>query len=231
MIKNTQIKAMTEEEAKKRALNILEAKEYQIVDIKILENPKSFLGLFNKNGLFEIIIDTEKQEKAVPKILMETKKTKKITEESKKNSFSEEEIISNIKILLENIGLNLRLEYKKISEKHYHIQLFGEDNGIIIGKKGKTLNSFEYLINSIYKDYKIEIDVEGFKEKRNKTLRELGRKMAEKCIKNRKIIRLNPMPPKERKIIHEILNKYSELETYSEGRDPKRYIVIKYKKK
>lgn len=231
MIKNTQIKAMTEEEAKKRALNILEAKEYQIVDIKILENPKSFLGLFNKNGLFEIIIDTEKQEKAVPKILMETKKTKKITEESKKNSFSEEEIISNIKTLLENIGLNLRLEYKKISEKHYHIQLFGEDNGIIIGKKGKTLNSFEYLINSIYKDYKIENDVEGFKEKRNKTLRELGRKMAEKCIKNRKIIRLNPMPPKERKIIHEILNKYSELETYSEGRDPKRYIVIKYKKK
>lgn len=231
MIKNTQIKAMTEEEAKKRVLNILEAKEYQIVDIKILENPKSFLGLFNKNGLFEIIIDTEKQEKAVPKILMETKKTKKITEESKKNSFSEEEIISNIKTLLENIGLNLRLEYKKISEKHYHIQLFGEDNGIIIGKKGKTLNSFEYLINSIYKDYKIEIDVEGFKEKRNKTLRELGRKMAEKCIKNRKIIRLNPMPPKERKIIHEILNKYSELETYSEGRDPKRYIVIKYKKK
>ncbi|AVQ20420.1 Jag protein [Fusobacterium necrophorum subsp. funduliforme] len=231
MIKNTQIKAMTEEEAKKRALNILEAKEYQIVDIKILENPKSFLGLFNKNGLFEIIIDTEKQEKVVPKILMETKKTKKITEESKKNSFSEEEIISNIKTLLENIGLNLRLEYKKISEKHYHIQLFGEDNGIIIGKKGKTLNSFEYLINSIYKDYKIEIDVEGFKEKRNKTLRELGRKMAEKCIKNRKIIRLNPMPPKERKIIHEILNKYSELETYSEGRDPKRYIVIKYKKK
>lgn len=231
MIKNTQIKAMTEEEAKKRALNILEAKEYQIVDIKILENPKSFLGLFNKNGLFEIIIDTEKQEKAVPKILMETKKTKKITEESKKNSFSEEEIISNIKTLLENIGLNLRLEYKKISEKHYHIQLFGEDNGIIIGKKGKTLNSFEYLINSIYKDYKIEIDVEEFKEKRNKTLRELGRKMAEKCIKNRKIIRLNPMPPKERKIIHEILNKYSELETYSEGRDPKRYIVIKYKKK
>ncbi|KID48053.1 single-stranded DNA-binding protein [Fusobacterium necrophorum subsp. funduliforme B35] len=230
MIKNTQIKAMTEEEAKKRALNILEAKEYQIVDIKILENPKSFLGLFNKNGLFEIIIDTEKQEKAVPKILMETKKQKNHRREQK-NSFSEEEIISNIKTLLENIGLNLRLEYKKISEKHYHIQLFGEDNGIIIGKKGKTLNSFEYLINSIYKDYKIEIDVEGFKEKRNKTLRELGRKMAEKCIKNRKIIRLNPMPPKERKIIHEILNKYSELETYSEGRDPKRYIVIKYKKK
>jgi len=241
MIKNTQIKAMTEEEAKKRALHILDAEEYQITDIKVLENPKSFLGLFNKNGLFEIVVDTDKKEIIVPKIQEETKKIKKVLEEKKEkikieknvkdDIISEEEIVSKIKVLLENIGLNLRVEYKKLSEKHYQFQLFGEDNGIIIGKKGKTLNSFEYLVNSLYKDYKIEIDVEGFKEKRNKTLRDLGKKMAEKCIKSHKTIRLNPMPPKERKIIHEILNKYSELETYSEGRDPKRYIVIKYKKK
>lgn len=241
MIKNTQIKAMTEEEAKKRALHILDAEEYQIKDIKVLENPKSFLGLFNKNGLFEIVVDTDKKEIIVPKIQEETKKIKKVLEEKKEkikieknvkdDIISEEEIVSKIKVLLENIGLNLRVEYKKLSEKHYQFQLFGEDNGIIIGKKGKNLNSFEYLVNSLYKDYKIEIDVEGFKEKRNKTLRDLGKKMAEKCIKSHKTIRLNPMPPKERKIIHEILNKYSELETYSEGRDPKRYIVIKYKKK
>ncbi len=249
MIKNTQIKAMTEEEAKKRALNILEAKEYQIIGIKTLESPKSFLGLFNKNGLFEISVDTEKLEKEIIKTTPVIEKKKKQTSEIKEkrkmedvsfkenkkemteNIISEREIVSKISTLLENIGLNLRVEYKKISEKHYQFQLFGEDNGIIIGKKGKTLNSFEYLVNSIYKEYKIEIDVEGFKEKRNQTLRELGKKMAEKCIKNRKTIRLNPMPPKERKIIHEILNRYSELETYSEGRDPKRYIVIKYKKK
>ena len=58
----------------------------------------------------------------------------------------------------------------------------------------------------------------------------LGKKMAEKALKSNKAVRLNPMPPRERKIIHEVVNKYQELDTYSEGRDPKRYIVIKRKK-
>lgn len=247
MIKNTQIKAMNEEEAKKRALNILEAMEYQILEIKVLEKPKSFLGLFSKSGLFEIIVDTEKKEKKPekemgkerkkevikesPKEKVEKKKEEKIVEKVPKVEKTEEEIIQKIKTLVQNIGLQLEVEASKVNEKHYQIQLIGEDNGIIIGKKGKTLNSFEYLVNSMYKDYKIEIDVEGFKEKRNHTLKDLAKKMAEKCIKTKRTIRLNAMPPKERKIIHEILNTYPELETYSEGRDPKRYIVIKYKKR
>lgn len=246
MIKNTQIKAMNEEEAKKRALNILDAMEYQIIEVKLLEKPKSFLGLFSKSGLFEIFIDTEK-------ILEKSKKNhKKIEEknptETKKENFREiklnssaftkkydnlenNEVIEKIKDLVKKLGLQLEVQHEKINDKHYQVHLLGEDNGIIIGKKGKTLNSFEYLVNSMYKEYKIEIDVEGFKEKRNHTLRDLGKKMAEKCIKTKKTIRLNTMPPKERKIIHEILNIYPELETYSEGRDPKRYIVIKYKKR
>ena len=134
------------------------------------------------------------------------------------------------KELLEYIGLNLRVDVNKIHERTYLVNLYGEDNGIIIGKKGKTLNSFEYLLNSLLKDYRIEVDVEGFKEKRNETLRELGKKMAEKALKSNKAVRLNPMPPRERKVIHEIVNKYPELDTFSEGRDPKRYIVIKRKK-
>ena len=132
--------------------------------------------------------------------------------------------------LLENIGLVLKVEVDRLSDRNYLVNLYGEDNGIIIGKKGKTLNSFEYLLNSIMKDYRIEVDVEGFKAKRTETLRELGKKMAEKALKSGKPVRLNPMPPRERKIIHEVVNKYQELDTYSEGRDPKRYIVIKRKK-
>ena len=141
-----------------------------------------------------------------------------------------EKIETKAKELLEYIGLDLQVDVKKINEKNYVVELFGEDNGIIIGKKGKTLNSFEYLLNSLMKDYRIEVDVEGFKEKRTVTLRELGKKMAEKALKSGKTVRLNPMPPRERKIIHEVINRYPELDTFSEGRDPKRYIVIKKKK-
>ena len=113
--------------------------------------------------------------------------------------------------------------------KNYIINLSGEDKGIIIGKKGKTLNSFEYLLNSLIKDARVDIDVEGFKEKRTDTLVELANKMAMKAIKTKRVVRLNPMPPRERKIIHEIINQYPELDTFSEGRDSKRYIVIKRK--
>lgn len=100
----------------------------------------------------------------------------------------------------------------------------------VFNKKGKTLNSFEFLLNTLVKGCKVEVDVEGFKEKRANTLRDLARKMAEKAIQTEKAVKLNPMPPRERKIIHEIINKYEELDTYSEGKDPKRYIVIRKKK-
>lgn len=125
--------------------------------------------------------------------------------------------------------LDIKFKLKRIKERVYVVEFFGKDNALIIGQKGKTLNSFEYILNSMIKNCRIEIDVERFKEKRNETLRILAKRMAEKVSKYGKTVRLNAMPPRERKIIHEVVNKYPDLDTYSEGRDPKRYIVIKKK--
>ena len=77
----------------------------------------------------------------------------------------------------------LKVEVDRLRDRNYLVNLYGEDNGIIIGKKGKTLNSFEYLLNSIMKDYRIEVDVEGFKAKRTETLRELGKKNGRESFK------------------------------------------------
>ena len=139
-------------------------------------------------------------------------------------------VTSKAKELLEYMGLNLEIEVSKIGDHYILINLYGEDNGIIIGKKGKTLNSFEYLLNNLIKHIKVEVDVEGFKEKRAHTLRELAKKMSNKALATNKVIKLNPMPPRERKIIHEVVNTFEGLDTYSEGKDPKRYIVIKKRK-
>lgn len=248
-----EIKAMSQEQAITRALKIMEATPEQIVKVIEKQKSRSFFGLFNREGIYEIEIDknnratsTEKKEVKVEKVEkvkkveeVEKKKeivketiteTKEIKKEKKENKDVSEDIKKKAEELLENIGLVLKVEVDRLSDKNYLVNLYGEDNGIIIGKKGKTLNSFEYLLNSLMKDYRIEVDVEGFKAKRTETLRELGKKMAEKALKSGKPVRLNPMPPRERKIIHEVVNKYSELDTYSEGRDPKRYIVIKRKK-
>lgn len=248
-----EIKAMSQEQAITRALKIMEATPEQVVKVIEKQKSRSFFGLFNREGIYEIEIDknnratsTEKKEVKVEKVEkvkkveeVEKKKeivketiteTKEIKKEKNENKDVSEDIKKKAEELLENIGLVLKVEVDRLSDKNYLVNLYGEDNGIIIGKKGKTLNSFEYLLNSLMKDYRIEVDVEGFKAKRTETLRELGKKMAEKALKSGKPVRLNPMPPRERKIIHEVVNKYSELDTYSEGRDPKRYIVIKRKK-
>ena len=261
-----EVKAMSIEEAKKRAMRVLGIEENQILNIKEKVKSKSFFGFFSKEGTYEVEYTEEKvQEKEEVK---ETKnehiKTKYIArdlrkeraeklaaekalksekDEIKKPEKTEvkketipvdnekvEEILSKSKELIENMGLNLNVEFLRMEGKSYVINLSGEDKGIIIGKKGKTLNSFEYLLNSLIKDARIDIDVEGFKEKRTDTLVELANKMAMKAIRTKKVVRLNPMPPRERKIIHEIINQYPELDTFSEGRDPKRYIVIKRKK-
>lgn len=126
--------------------------------------------------------------------------------------------------------LDIKYKIRRVKERLYVVEFFGKDNALIIGQKGKTLNSFEYLLNSMIKNCKIEIDVEKFKEKRNDTLRVLAKRMAEKVSKTGKTVRLNAMPPRERKVIHEVVNKYPDLDTFSEGRDPKRYIVIKKKR-
>lgn len=251
------IKAMNKEQAITRALKILEASPEQVVRVKEKQKSLSFLGLFNREGIYEIEIDKELKKETIKTEIKKDIKTE-IKEHKKKESREHKEKIeikekqyketvttrekleeavdasdlveAKAKELLEYIGLNLRVDVNKVHDRTYLVNLYGEDNGIIIGKKGKTLNSFEYLLNSLLKEYRIEVDVEGFKEKRNQTLRELGKKMAEKALKTNKAVRLNPMPPRERKVIHEVVNKYPELDTFSEGRDPKRYIVIKRKK-
>ncbi|MEG0068904.1 RNA-binding cell elongation regulator Jag/EloR [Cetobacterium sp.] len=226
-----EIKASSREVAKNRAIKILEVAPDQIVQIIELEKPKSFFGFFAKDGLYKIEVsrDVKKEEVEIPNEKEETIQATTTPKEEKKET-REKEIISLAQELLLKMGLDLQVEILRLDGKNCVINLFGEDNGIIIGKKGKTLNSYEYLLNTLIKDVRIDVDVEGFKEKRNVTLRDLARKMAEKAMKTTKPIRLNPMPPRERKIIHEVVNKYSELDTYSEGKDPKRYIVIRKKK-
>lgn len=253
-----EIKAMSKDAAIQRALKILEATSEQVVSVIEKEKSKSFLGLFNKEGLYAITVDKDKKEEekkekpvAKPEINEVKKSEEKVIKKEQKietvKSEKKEErkdkpavkvdkapkndiILSKTRTLLNFMNLNLDAEITSVEGKYYVVNLFGDDNGIIIGKKGKTLNSFEYLLNSMIKDCRMEIDVEGFKDKRNETLRELAKKMAEKALSTNKTIRLNPMPPRERKIIHEIINQYSELDTFSEGKDPKRYIVIKRKK-
>ena len=244
--KTIEIKAIDKEKALKRALNILgvELTENKAVEIVEKVKPhKKFFGLLGTDpGLYEVSIKTKEKEIEVKEKKTFTskyekqekfEKTEKADVSPKNNSENielEKEITEKVSFFVEKMKLDIKFKLKRIKERVYVVEFFGKDNALVIGQKGKTLNSFEYLLNSMIKNCRIEIDVERFKEKRNETLRILAKRMAEKVSKYGKTVRLNAMPPRERKIIHEVVNKYPDLDTYSEGRDPKRYIVIKKKR-
>ena len=108
------------------------------------------------------------------------------------------------------------------------------DKGIIIGKRGNTLDAIQYLlsltINKDRDDYiRVALDIEDSRKKREETLVRLAERMADKARKSRRPVKLEPMNPYERRIIHSALQDFEEVTTYSEGSEPYRRVVIQVK--
>ena len=111
----------------------------------------------------------------------------------------------------------------------------GEDMGILIGKRGQTLDSLQYLtslvVNKGKSDYiRVKLDTEDYRRRRKETLENLARGIAYKVKKTRKPVVLEPMNPSERRIIHSALQGNKFVETVSEGEEPYRHVVVKLKR-
>lgn len=109
-----------------------------------------------------------------------------------------------------------------------------QNAGIIIGKRGETLDAMQYLVNLVtnkYSDHYIRVllDTNNYRQKRESSLKQLASKMAYKVRKYHRTMRLEPMNPYERRIIHSALQKEEKIHTYSEGTDPHRRVVIAYR--
>ena len=129
-----------------------------------------------------------------------------------------------------NAKIDVRIvNIKKENNNKYLVILDGKDMRFLIGEKGNTLNSFEYLLSTTrqFKNIKIVVDSNNYKEKREKSLRDLARKKGKAVLATGSAIKLNPMSARERKIIHEEVSFMKGLQTESVGEEPKRYLVIK----
>ncbi|RJG17016.1 RNA-binding cell elongation regulator Jag/EloR [Paenibacillus thiaminolyticus] len=110
----------------------------------------------------------------------------------------------------------------------------GPDLGLIIGRRGQTLDSLQYLTSLVANRYskhhlRIILDAEQFRERRKKTLEALADRLANKAVRNHQDVVLEPMTPQERKIIHAKLQAHPKVKTYSKGEEPNRRIVISVK--
>ncbi|WP_303863651.1 RNA-binding cell elongation regulator Jag/EloR [Alkalibaculum bacchi] len=123
----------------------------------------------------------------------------------------------------------------KLEDNILFIELKGESMGVLIGRRGQTLDSLQYLtslvVNKESEQYiRVNLDTENYRKKREVTLIELAGKLAHKVEKTRRKIELEPMNPYERRIIHSTLQKNKNVHTYSQGEEPFRKVVIDVKK-
>ena len=157
-----------------------------------------------------------------------------VVNKSELEDVEEHEALDFLKDVTEKMGLTLSFDVKAGKDIVY-IEMSGKDSGTIIGKRGQTLDSIQYLtslvINKNSEKYiKVVIDAENYRAKRQKTLEQLANRLAAKVIRNKKYVRLEPMNPYERKIIHTTLQQNPEINTRSEGEEPYRRVVIELKK-
>lgn len=132
------------------------------------------------------------------------------------------------------MGLKVNIDITR-TEKMMNIVLSGENMGIIIGKRGDTLDALEHLtalcVNRGDGEYvKVVLDTENYREKRRQTLVKLANNLARTVVKNRRKLTLEPMSSNERRIIHAALQNNPDVDTYSVGEEPNRKIVIALKK-
>ncbi len=133
-----------------------------------------------------------------------------------------------------DLGVQMEASYHE-KDKELSINMSGDDMGILIGKRGQTLDSLQYLvslvINKENEDYiRVKLDTENYRERRKETLETLAKNIAYKVKRTRRSVSLEPMNPYERRIIHSSLQNDKFVVTRSEGEDPFRHVVISLKK-
>ncbi|MEB3428684.1 RNA-binding cell elongation regulator Jag/EloR [Citroniella saccharovorans] len=167
-----------------------------------------------------------------------------IDEEESVVSVSEEELLEKAKIsqellgdILSNMKIESSIEYNIVKERNiieFNINAFDDrDTSIVIGRRGETLDAINYILNLVsnknFENYtRVVLDIANYRKKREDQLIKLAQNKAFKVKKYKKNIRLEPMNPYERRIVHTALQSFEGVTTVSEGQEPYRKVVIKY---
>ena len=180
--------------------------KYEVVE----EGSSGFLGLGSKDAIIKVIISNDEDPKEVAKEFLDG--------------------VFEAMQLEVNISMDLNEEDKTLS-----IDLAGPEMGVLIGKRGQTLDSLQYLtnlaVNRSSENYtRVKIDTEDYRRRRKETLENLAKNMASKVKRTKKAVTLEAMNPYERRIIHSALQNDNNVTTHSEGEEPYRYVVITLKK-
>ncbi len=196
------------DEAVKAALEELGA-DFEDVIVEVLEEPsKGILGVIGKKSALVRVTLREKPEQKVRETLVS---------------------------ILNCMKLEYEIERTEFNDGVVRINIIGKDMGLLIGRKGETLNSLQFLLGLIVnKDrqdkIRVALDVEDYRLKREESLKNLALKLSDKVKKTRKSVVMRPMSPQERRIVHTVLQNDPNIVTFSQGEEPNRKVVISLKR-
>ena len=171
-------------------------------------------------------------EKEVAEEAREVKKETKLAEVQPQTITAVEEFLKNT---LTAMGMEVELKTEIDQDGALCVDMSGDHMGILIGKRGQTLDSLQYLANRVANKHqegyvRVKLDTENYRARREETLRHLAKNIAHKVKRNRRPVALEPMNPYERRIIHSALQSDPYVMTHSEGEEPFRKVVITLKK-
>ena len=215
------------------------------LDYEVLEEGSSgFLGIGAKPALIkarvkeDIEIVKESVKEPVKEVLKEEKKFVKETE--KVSNVDAREVEEAAKKFLGEVFDAMEMEVivdakYDDAEKALDVDMRGEEIGILIGKRGQTLDSLQYLVSLVVNrgqaDYiRVKLDTENYRQRRKETLENLAKNIAYKVKRTKRPVSLEPMNPYERRIIHSALQNDRYVTTHSEGEEPFRRVVVSLKK-
>jgi spoIIIJ-associated protein len=152
----------------------------------------------------------------------------------KKDMIDQAKVFLNDVFAAMNMVVTIETKYDE-EESVLEVNLTGDDMGVLIGKRGQTLDSLQYLISLVVnrdaeKYIHVKVDTENYRERRKATLENLAKNISYKVRKNRQPVALEPMNPYERRIIHSALQSDKYVTTHSEGEEPYRRVVVTLKK-
>ena len=152
----------------------------------------------------------------------------------KKDMIDQAKVFLNDVFAAMNMVVTIETKYDE-EESVLEVNLTGDDMGVLIGKRGQTLDSLQYLISLVVnrdaeKYIHVKVDTENYRERRKATLENLAKNISYKVRKNRQPVALEPMNPYERRLIHSALQSDKYVTTHSEGEEPYRRVVVTLKK-
>lgn len=241
----------TEEEAIELALVDLKLSKEDVIIEVLEESNKGFLGIGKKLAKVRVSKKNDSKIKEAAKEIKEEikaevktdAKVKEISKEKKEKVVSKELNVQEIgtevetpaldflKDMIDKMGIDVEVSARENKDGEIHIDINGKDSACVIGKRGQTLDAIQYLtrvvVNRDEENYtKIVVDAGEYRAKREATLAKLAKRLADKVIRTGKPVKLEPMSPYERKIIHSALQNHKKVTTRSEGKEPYRRVVI-----